>query len=193
MQARKEQLAAAVWNTIVEKGIGAVSVRTVAETAGVAVGSLRHVFPTRAELIEFSARLMIDKVSDRVAGLEPTGDERADAVETLSQFLPLDAQRRAELEVNLALIAETPALPELRGIRDDATRALRAACVRLAERVRGNTVSFEEALAGRGDQRRGATLHALADGLALHLLVDPGAEEEALAIVRAQIDTLAET
>ncbi|MDN5655602.1 MAG: TetR family transcriptional regulator [Kocuria sp.] len=193
MQARKEQLAAAVWDTIVEKGIGAVSVRTVAEAAGVAVGSLRHVFPTRAELIEFSARLMIDKVSDRVAGLQRTGDERTDVVAILSQFLPLDAQRRAELEVNLALIAETPALPELQGIRDDATRALRAACVRLAERVRGNAVSFEDALAGQGDQRRGATLHALVDGLALHLLVDPAAEEEALAIVRAQIDTLAET
>lgn len=43
--ARKEQLAEAVWRVVRERGIGAVSVRTVAEEAGVVVGSLRHVFP----------------------------------------------------------------------------------------------------------------------------------------------------
>ena len=58
---RKAQLAEAVWRIVVERGIGAVSVRAVAEEAGVAVGSLRHVFPTRAELLEFSAELMVQQ------------------------------------------------------------------------------------------------------------------------------------
>lgn len=52
---RREHLAQAVWTIIRERGIGAVSVRVVAAEAGVAVGSLRHVFPTRTELLQFSA------------------------------------------------------------------------------------------------------------------------------------------
>ncbi|NKS98836.1 TetR family transcriptional regulator [Rhodococcus hoagii] len=51
---RKARLAEAVWRIIAERGISAVSVRTVAAEAGMAVGSLRNLFSTQAELLEFS-------------------------------------------------------------------------------------------------------------------------------------------
>ena len=56
LTARKAQLAEAVWQVILDRGISAVSVRTVAEQAGLVVGSLRHVFPTRAELLAYFIR-----------------------------------------------------------------------------------------------------------------------------------------
>ncbi|ERK69927.1 transcriptional regulator, TetR family, partial [Leifsonia aquatica ATCC 14665] len=132
--ARKAQLAEAVWRVIVERGIGAVSVRTVAAEAGVAVGSLRHIFPTRTELLEFSAELMVDRATARILAL-PVGDPREHALDVLRQLLPLTPDSRAELEVNIALIAEAPALPGLARIRDEADRALTGACLGLVERL----------------------------------------------------------
>lgn len=191
IEARKEQMATAVWQTIVEDGVAAVSVRRVAERAGVAVGSLRHVFPTRSELVEFSARLMVDAAAERARAV-PACDEPAEyAIRVLCEFLPLDGQRRAELEVNLALIAEAPVLPELTRIRNEATLALRAACVRQVEILRGRELDFESALEGAGDQRAGARLHALIDGLALHLLMDAGRADESLTILREELARIA--
>lgn len=184
LDARRVQLAEATWRVIREKGIGAVSVRTIAAEAGVVVGSLRHVFPTRSELLEFSARLMIDRATERITAIEPTGDARADVVAVLRELLPLTPDTRAELEVNLALIAETPALPQLADIRDEADTALRSLCAALVRQLRA-TASDDGLAAER--------LFALVDGLALHLLTRPGeaAQERAMRILRDEVDAIA--
>lgn len=167
---RKAQLAEAVWGIIRERGIGAVSVRSVADAAGVAVGSLRHVFPTRTELLSFSAELMVHRATERILAAPRTGDPAEDAVLLLSHLLPLEAESRAELEVNIALIAEAPATPELIPIRDQAALAIYGLCNRLVA-----------TLAPEADETRRAwearRLHALVDGLALHILAGPGVTE----------------
>ncbi|GAA3951605.1 TetR/AcrR family transcriptional regulator [Gordonia caeni] len=184
---RREELAAAVWNVVRERGVGALSVRTVAAEAGLAVGSLRHVFPTRSELVVFSAELMIRRATARIDAVPRTGDLERDALALVSQVLPLAPDSRAELEVNLALIAEAPAVPELIPVRDRATRELADFCRSIA------AVLLAES-AGRGGpeidaDRAGRRLHALVDGLSLHLLADPaGADPEwALEILRDEL------
>ena len=164
--ARKVQLAQAVWQVILDRGISAVSVRTVAEQAGVVVGSLRHVFPTRAELLQFSAELMVQRATDRVLAVREGSDPADYALEVLKNFLPLAADSRAELEVNIALIAESPALPQLVPIRNRAYEELGNACLRLTEKVAGRPGDPELV-------ERARHLHALLDGLALHLLMEP--------------------
>ena len=179
---RNAQLAEAVWRIVVERGIGAVSVRAVAEEAGVAVGSLRHVFPTRAELLEFSAELMVQQATDRILALPHSGDAQQYALAVLLQLLPLDPERRAELEVNVALIAEAPALPELVTIRNQASQQLGEACTRLVELLTGRP---------RDGQilRQARRLHALIDGLALHLLMQSPSEDSdwAIEILREEL------
>lgn len=181
--ARKAQLAEAVWRVVRERGIGAVSVRTVAAEAGVVVGSLRHVFPTRAELLAFSAELMVSRATDRITTVVQTGDAVRDAVAVLRHLLPLEPDSRAELEVNLALIAEAPALPALRGIRDEAHRQLAELCVLLLEAVTGRDRD-EELLVGA---RR---LHALADGLAVHVLLREDDGDWAVEILTRELEAL---
>ncbi len=163
---RREQLAEAVWTTIRARGIGAVSVRTVASEAGVAVGSLRHVFPTRAELLQFSAELMIHRATERLVSTPPSGDVVTDVLAILMHLIPLEPDSRAELEVNIALIAEAPALPELVPIRDHAYRQLRVLCEHL---VADLATGLDEAAIAREARR----LHAIVDGIALHLLMEP--------------------
>lgn len=145
------------------RGVGAVSVRTVAQEAGVVVGSLRHVFPTRAELLYFSAELMEERVAQRVLAVPEDTDHRRFALAVLKELLPLTPDSRAELEVNLALVAEAPAVPGLAMVRDHAHQQLANLCTRLVQM-----------LCERHDDQKSVQqaqrLHALVDGLALHLL-----------------------
>lgn len=185
-EARKAQLAQALWRVIGERGIGAVSVRSVAREAGVVVGSLRHVFPTRAELLKFSAELMVERATARIRAMPQTGDPLRYALQVLKQLLPLEPDSRAELEVNLALIAEAPALPELATIRDYAYQQLAEACAQLVEMLAGRPRDPQIV-----DQAR--RLHAIVDGLAIHLLTQSPSEDSnwAIDIVRDELARIA--
>ncbi|MDO5507489.1 MAG: TetR/AcrR family transcriptional regulator [Corynebacterium casei] len=185
-EARMAQLAEAVWQVILDEGIGAVSVRTVAERAGVVVGSLRHIFPTRAELVVFSAELMVKRATERLLAIEPDDDVREYVFTIVKQLLPLDPDSRAEFEINLALFAEGTAVKGLVDIRQDANRQLADLFVRLVEMVTGERDTPESLQQSR-------RLHALVDGFAFHILHQPEMEEtsSALDILWAEINSLA--
>lgn len=185
-EARKAQLAEAVWQVILDEGIGAVSVRTVAERAGVVVGSLRHIFPTRAELVVFSAELMVKHATERLLAIEPDDDVREYVFTIVKQLLPLDPDSRAEFEINLALFAESTAVKGLVDIRQDANRQLADLFVCLVEMLTGERDTPESLQQSR-------RLHALVDGFAFHILHQPEMEETswALDILWAEINSLA--
>ncbi|MCR3718602.1 MULTISPECIES: TetR/AcrR family transcriptional regulator [Prauserella salsuginis group] len=184
--ARKAQLAEAVWQVILDQGISAVSVRTVAEHAGVVVGSLRHVFPTRSELVQFSAELMMERVTERLLTATPHDDSREYAFAKIKNVLPLDPDTRAEYEVNLALLAERAAVPGLLQVRLDAHHQLAKLCVRLVEILTGQAGT--PAVTSRAHR-----LHALVDGLAFHLFHQPvdGDTTWALDIIWSEVSTIA--
>lgn len=133
---RKSRLAEATWRVILEQGIGAVSVRAVAAEAGVAVGALRHLFPTQSGLLDFSAELMLERATARIAALGPASDDIEFAMNVIQEVLPLTEQTRREFEINIALLAETPANPELAVIRDRAHRELYDLFTRIATTLR---------------------------------------------------------
>lgn len=181
-EARKEQLAEAVWQVILEKGVGAVSVRTVAEQAGLVVGSLRYIFPTRTELLNFSAELMVDRATQRVLATPRSDNPKEFAFEVVKRLLPLEADSRAELEVNLALVGECPAQPSLIDIRNHAHQQLGEAIIQLVQLLT-ETTERDDAVVSTA--RR---LHALVDGLALHLLhADPADNQWALDLIQQEI------
>lgn len=183
---RKAHLAEAMWQIIRDRGVGAVSVRSVADQAGVAVGSLRHVFPTRAELVRFSAELMVQRATDRIRAIPPLDSAQEYALEVVKHLLPLQPDSRAELEVNIALIAESPALPELVAIRDQAYQELEQACTRLVEMLVDRPRDPQIVQQGR-------RLHAIVDGLAIHILMHSRSEDSgwAVDIARAELTLIA--
>ncbi|WP_210649854.1 TetR/AcrR family transcriptional regulator [Nocardioides sp. SYSU D00065] len=163
---RRQHLALAVWRVIAREGVGAVSVRTVAAEAGVSAGSLRHVLPTKSELLAAAMRLTIDRATARFIGAAQGVATVERAVEWLSELLPLDEERRVEMEIQLALTAESAAHPGLRGIRDEGTAGLREACRSVL--VDG---AHEGVFPDFADLERETTrLHVLLDGLAFHLV-----------------------
>lgn len=177
-EARKAELAEAAWRVILRSGVSAVSVRTVADEAGLAVGSLRHVFPTRTELLVFSAELMMERANERIRNLPQQGSVEEYVLAVVKNLVPFTEQTRAEMDVNIALVAEATAVPELKALRDSAHEQIAVACIRLAAMLREEDTEDPS----EGATRNGRRLHALADGLALHLMHRAESEDLELAV-----------
>ena len=161
--ARKSQLVDALWAVIHQQGMSAVSLRTVAYSAGVSVGSLRHMFPTRDALLIHAAELMIERVTERIQSAQLSGDAISDMTAILMHLVPTDAQSRSEMEINVALVAESGADPNLIKIRVQAKDELAGLCEVLLVRLRPDAPQRRVAARAR-------KVHALVDGLAFHLV-----------------------
>ncbi|GAB7189917.1 TetR/AcrR family transcriptional regulator [Kineococcus sp. NUM-3379] len=166
--AREVEVARAAWRVLVRDGVGRVSVRSVAAEAGLATGSLRRAFPTQQALLVFCLELVGRRVRERTAAL-PGGLPAADAVRALlAELLPLDAERRMEMEVFLHIGSLAPTDPALRRVYDAAHAELAGACRSCVEAL---TAGRDDPALDAGFEAR--RLHALVDGLALHLLRQP--------------------
>jgi len=185
---RQQEIAEAVWRVIRREGVSAVSVREVAAEAGLSSGSLRHIFASKAELLAYSMQLVHVRARDRIVAHLSIPDARERALAVLGEVLPLDETRRCEMEVNLALVSESPAHPSLRKIALDAHDALRQGCIAVL------TALAKEGLVSndRDIEAEAIRLHALLDGLAMHLVLgDNDSPDTAEAALAAHLDGLA--
>jgi TetR/AcrR family transcriptional repressor of bet genes len=163
-------LADAVVGVVVEHGLDAVSMRTVARQAGVSVGAVQHHFASKDELLLAAYRRAIDQVSTRARRhAERTTNPAVYIRALLHELLPLDKRRDAELRVAVAFTARSVHNPRLAELYTHGYR-------RLVDAVAD---ALHEAIA-RGqaapgiDARRAATqVVALVDGLAWHALCAP--------------------
>jgi|SRR5690625_1713484 len=166
---RREHIAEAAWRVIVRDGVAAASVRTVAAEAGMSPGALRHIFASQSELLVFALQLVSNRAVQRMMAL-PTYPTPAEMVEALaSQLLPLDRERRAEMEVYLALFTAANSDPRLHGPRDATHQAMRDGCRDMIDRLDNGTDLDPKA----DRELEAARLHAVIDGLAAHLVYEP--------------------
>ena len=185
---RREEIAEATWRVIHAQGISGVSIRTVAAEAGISTGSLRHVFPSKADLLVHATELVGRRAQGRIEEHLYEPDPRALVLAVIKELLPLDAERRAEMEVNVALIAEAPGDERVKEVLDVAHATVRDACRHMVAHLHraGLTASDLDV--------EGATtlLHGLVDGLAIHMLVnpDPAFGRQALSMIETTIDGL---
>jgi AcrR family transcriptional regulator len=170
---RRAELARAVWRIVVRDGVRAATVRGVAREAGLSMGSVRHFFGTQDELLRFAVEEVVDQARRRIeAGtaarqsavaegrsLEPVAD-------LLEEVIPLDDERLIEAEVWSAFTAPPVTDPVIAAIRrqvDDGVRDIcRSALSALAELGRLHPARLLDVEVAR--------LHALVDGLTLHVM-----------------------
>lgn len=163
---RRRQVSEAAWRVLARDGLAALSVRNVATEAGLPPSSLRYTFPTQASVREHAASLVVERLGQRVEAVDPARSDWPHAV--LMELLPLDAERRMEVEVYLALGTATMTDPSLRGAHLAVHQAAREVCVAALRSLQSTTT------VGSTEIER---LHALVDGLALHIVrQDPGAD-----------------
>lgn len=181
-QEREVAVAEAAWRVLEREGVRGLSVRTVAEEAGLSVGSLRRSFPSQFTLLTFCIRLVADRVGDRIRAL-PQDGIMSWATRAVEEVLPLDDARRLEVQVWLALSMEALADPDLRRVCDQVDRELAELMGSIADLVSQ----------GRATDVDRSELHAVVDGLAIHLVrQEPDQEVEwARAVVVRSLERLA--
>ncbi|PCK20016.1 TetR family transcriptional regulator [Bacillus pumilus] len=96
---QKQKVAQAAMRVIKQDGLENASVRKIAVEAGISAGSMRHYFSTQQELFLFSMNLIQERIKERIAGLPINGSTEENVLTLLEQVLPLDEERRFEMEV----------------------------------------------------------------------------------------------
>jgi AcrR family transcriptional regulator len=155
---RDRTVVEATWRVLTRDGLAALSVRNVAAEAGLAPSSLRYTFPTQASVRARAVRAVLDRLTARVAAIPADVAGTAWARAALLELLPLDDERRTEMEVTLALGAAAMTDDDLRPSHDAMSATVRRVCTQAATALgRDREVDIDH-------------LHALIDGLALHIV-----------------------
>ncbi|TCM51506.1 TetR/AcrR family transcriptional regulator [Kribbella sp. VKM Ac-2568] len=171
-EARREEIARALWRVVRRDGIRAASVRTVAAEAGWSAGAVRYYFPDQDGLISFAMDLVSRRVRDRISALQHEGTITEIVLRYLEEVIPLDEERQAEFDIWLSFMAQAQAESGAGGLREHlgpVQDGLRDLC-------RSLVTSLAEADAVRDDLDEDLEverLHALIDGLAMHASIQP--------------------
>ncbi|GAB3455734.1 TetR/AcrR family transcriptional regulator [Actinophytocola sediminis] len=177
---RRADIAEAVWRVTVEEGLPAVSMRRVAEVAGVSLGQVQHYFAGKDDLLLVAVELISERFTRRYASAQPaTPTPLANARAFLTQLLPLDEERRLEAHVGAAFLARAMHSPRIAAFQRDGFGWASGLLVGWIEDGR-RAGQVDAAVDARHAAR---ALLALVDGLAAHTLVGhypPAEAEEAL-------------
>ena len=168
----RHHLTDALIRVVVEQGLDAVSIRTVAREAGVSSGTVQYHFPTKDDLLLAAYQRAIEQVTERareVAADDPPPRVYVHAL--LGELLPLDDRRETGLRVALAFSARSVHSPRLTELYTHGYRAL----VDAVANALALAVERGEAAAGVEPRRDAVQAVALADGLGWHVLCAPSA------------------
>lgn len=195
---RRELVADAVFQVIADRGLTQASLRNVAQEAALALGSVRHYFDNQAELMEFSFRVISERIHlralDRLEELEGSElpDTRAALVEkcaaVLEELLPLDEDRRADAVVHMEFMLDARTNEGLLEAAEDDYRATGAVVGRVVLQLMDSPL----AIPGLVPVDEAERLIGLLDGLGLRMVLQPAwaAPEQGRATLRRHLVSL---
>ncbi|GAA1596165.1 TetR/AcrR family transcriptional regulator [Kribbella sancticallisti] len=170
--ARREEIARALWRVVRRDGMRAASVRTIAAEAGWSAGAVRYYFPDQAGLISFAMDLVARRVETRISAIRNEGSITDIVLRYLEEVIPLDEERRAEFDVWLSFVAQAQAESGADGLREllgPVQKGLRDLCHSLVTGLSESGALREDLSIDLETER----LHALIDGLAMHVSIQP--------------------
>jgi AcrR family transcriptional regulator len=167
---RKIKIAEATWNVIVREGLENASVRNIAAEANLSVGSLRHYFPSQSDLFLFSMELVSERVRKRITSKKYDGPPLQTFQEALCEVLPIDEDRKIEMEVWLVFSAKTLVDRKLEELSKNVFLQMRTEII---ERIIYTFESLQLLKENVDKHVEVIRLHALIDGLATHHILHP--------------------
>lgn len=186
---RRRALAEAVFTVIGTRGFEAVSLREVADVAGVSMGAVQHYFPSKTDMLLFALGHMRVRVMRRLQSAiaelaEPT---RRDVIRAgIRALLPVDEPGRQEAVVNIAFFsAATVASPYAAVLRDGYERLLAATVALL-----GSARQAGELRRGVDVEAEAAELFFLIQGLTGPILIGVCTPDEGLALLDRHLDRI---
>ncbi|MGH3375207.1 MAG: TetR/AcrR family transcriptional regulator [Actinoallomurus sp.] len=181
----RQRVLDALMTITAERGLDRVSIREVATTAGVSIGTVQYYCRSKDEMLRMAFEYVAGQIAQRITGIDRNGDVGAFLRRALLEFLPLDDFRRTEARVYLAFAARAAVSPPLAAVQQDLLGKLRALCVQ-AFQAAGDRGQADPHL---DPDLAAAATTAMVDGLLLHLLTDPAGlqAETALAALDAHL------
>ncbi len=183
--ARRAELAEAVWSLIREQGLAGVTIRNLTERSGWSSGAIRHYLPHRQAILTFGAQHLNERIEHRLTHLPPAPDLREHLLQFLQVMLPLDDEGRLWMEVWLAYVG---------GAVSEQTYADTQGL--LYENLNRQLTTLLQDLGQAGWALRhppvdaAAHLHALLDGLGIHVLMQRMTPQQAKATLEVAVDDL---
>lgn len=172
---QRQIVAEAAIRVIRQHGLEQASVRNIALEAGLSVGSMRHYFSTQAELFAFCMNLFRDRIEQRIGQMTFSGPILMELRNLILQFLPVDEDRKMEMEVWLSFNAKALIHPELRLLSYEMHDGLYRASKFVIETLQKQALACHDL----DPELETEKLYALIDGLAVHQIMQPGRLEAA--------------
>lgn len=182
---RREELARHVWQLTRQRGLEGVTLRSLSEVSGWSSGAIRHYLPHRESILSFAATQLRGQTESRLRSVDLNGAPRENLERFLLALLPTDEESRAITEVWLAFAVAAMRGENYADSHGVLYAELRALFLQIME-------SFEQGgwLPDRSAQQAATELHALVDGLAVHLLMRQITLEAAEACIRAVVERM---
>lgn len=178
---RRSEIVHALWRVIAERGIEGVSLRVVADAAGISIGRIQHYFASREALVLAGLELLIERAGDayaKTAGAPP----RDRLLHVLVQQVPRTKAGRMGVTVWYAYLASA--------ITDTRIREVIAEALRVGETECATHLRAMHDLDDAGALATGRRLLALSDGLTLRVLVGGLPAAAAIAALQAEVDAV---
>jgi AcrR family transcriptional regulator len=167
--ARRRELADAACTVIARNGLAATTLADVAAESGWSIGSIRHYFPNKDELVASALWRVGERVDERIRHRTAGGMTMNDLRTAATELLPLDAERREEAVVHLAFMAQAAVVPALADAAEGAAGRLQEP---LAARI-AYAAQAGELPVGLDAEHEAARLRVLLDGLRVQLVTTP--------------------
>lgn len=131
--ARRSDLAAAVWRLVAHGGMEAVSLRSVAAEAGVSMGRVQYYFPTKDDLLlhglQEAHRRMESRIAARLAEQDSTAGEREVLLAVLDELLGEHPETRDAIRIHTFFAARASQDDRLAAVLTDGDEELEALAV----------------------------------------------------------------
>lgn len=187
---RRTQIAEAVWAIVAFRGFEAVTLRSVAAEAGVSMGTVQHYFTNKEEMIYFACTQFVEQASSNAESLmEQSNDPNAPRTiirAIIQQPMPLNEEQRIGSAVWLAFVSRAAVDDQLGEFIREAWNGLHrvvSAQLRTAQEAGQVPATIDTAI-------EAASLIALVDGFASHLLVGQHTAEMAIKAVDDRLEQL---
>lgn len=178
---RRAAIAIGVIVVMADRGIGKVSLRSVAHATGVSMGSVQHYFATKADLVRHACQMFIDRATAQYADTEGIpGRERIWSLLTMN--IPDTPEQRTGTAIWHEFVIAGVTDPSISEMITRAWQQRRSTLVELLDRV--------EITSGQASGDVADLLTSTSDGLALHAVLGALTHEQACDRMRAQFTAL---
>ncbi|GAA2544322.1 TetR/AcrR family transcriptional regulator [Pseudonocardia hydrocarbonoxydans] len=140
--ARRSELAAAVWRLVADAGMEAVSLRSVAAEAGVSMGRVQYYFPTKDDLLlhglREAHRRMESRIAARLAKQGGAAGEREVLLAVLDELLGGHPETRDAIRIHTFFAARAGRDDRLAAVLTEGDEELQSLAVSVVARARAD-------------------------------------------------------